>query len=140
MGKNTYDLYFRAIKNRSDPFRQFIWTFDPFFARNIQDFAVLEVSCDKDSFSKITAVSSQFYDIFGYPKTEKIKNYDLKLLMPDFLSKKHDTFLQKYIENNQSLAINNMNLLYAKNHQGFIFPVKIFVKPSPMLDQGFISS
>jgi hypothetical protein len=129
------EIIANTLKNKIDPYRNFIWNFDPFFARNIREFGIVEVSCEKDTFSKITAVSAQFHTIFGLQDTGKI-DYDIKVLLPDCISKKHDEFLRRYIETNHALNVNSMNLLFAKNHSGFIFPCKVFVKPSPILDQG----
>jgi hypothetical protein len=127
---------FSTIKAKIDVYKNFVWTFDPFFARNIDGFSVVEISCEKENFSKITAVSQQFYQMFGYSPEDKI-NYDMKVLVPDIIGRKHDEYLMNYIENSRSLSLNSMNMLFAKTLAGFIFPMKIFVKPSPILDQGY---
>ena len=95
------------------------------------------ISGEQEKFAFITGINLAAASLFGYNKTELI-NRKVNVLMPQVYSKYHDSFIENYMNNNESKLANTNKekLVFGKNKSNYIFPVYITIKAVPSILQG----
>ena len=90
------------------------------------------VSGKYDNFGTILRITLGICNILGY-SFEELKNKNMKILLPDFLSDKHENFLKQKLKKNQIYydvenSLKN-HLFFMKSSSKYIVPVPIDVGP-----------
>lgn len=125
------ELLARARANQGSKNNERLNDFEIMFA---EDTAIIVMSGNKETQSKITKTNSGITKLFGY-STFEVTGHDVTILMPPLLSSMHQTFLDKYFKKGKDKILNHETPLFALNRAGFLFDILLMVKQVPSLMQ-----
>ena len=63
----------------------------------------------------------------GYSFSEFSTLNNVNQLMPEFIGNNHDSFIQNFFQSGKSSLFKNFKLIFARDKNGFIFPVKFYL-------------
>lgn len=99
------------------------------------------ISGDIESLGTITAINMACSKLFGYTKTE-IQNKRINAIMPDIFSRKHNSFLEKFLTTNEVTLLNLDVSIVGLHKTGYMFDIFTKIRPiqSAQLKQQFVGS
>ena len=112
------------IENMSD--------FELMFADNT---AIIVMSGNKETQSKITNTNSGIQQVFNYTGYELI-GQDVILLMPTIIGQKHQMFVDRYFQTGNAKLMNRETQLFAVQRSGYIFEMTMILNMVPSLQKG----
>jgi hypothetical protein len=137
-----YGQYLSEIKNDSHEADEYIKKgkqmkqkedhvndFEVMFAQNT---AIVVISGNKDTASKIMKTNNGISILFGYNMFE-VHGHEVNILMPPIIGQKHNFFLDHYFKTAKEKHINKNIETYAMLRTSHIFSITLIVKPVPSL-------
>jgi len=96
---------------------------------------LITMSMDRENIGKVQAVTRNSLEIFGYEQQEVVGS-NIAILMPNFLRKRHQGFLVRYLTSRKTTLFNSQRRTFGKTKKGHIFPINIYVSVYPSLENG----
>lgn len=115
--------------HRTRSLDEHINNFEMMFA---DDTAIVVISGNKDSQSKIMKTNNGITKLFGY-NTFEVHGHEVNILMPPIIGVKHNYFIEQYFKTGKEQIINKDAESFAMLRVGHIFSVKLIIKPVPSL-------
>jgi len=97
-----------------------------------EDTAIVVISGNKDTQTKIMKTNNGITKLFGY-NTFEVITHEVNILMPPIIGVKHNFFLENFFKTGKDRAINNDIDTFAMLRVGHIFSITLIVKPVPSL-------
>ena len=123
--------YFSNEKEMDDIFND-NYLFDIKSLESTSETQFIIVSGKLDNFGNIIRISLGICNLLGYT-LEQLQNKNMNILLPDFLSKKHEKFLKEKFKKNQIFYDSNIllknHLFFMKSSSKYIVPIPIDVGP-----------
>jgi len=97
--------------------------------------AVIVASLEKEKLGVVTDASDTVMTLFNIAK-DRFVGMKINSIMPDFIAKHHDRYMQKYSQDSKSHELDRKIHSYAKTLKGDIMELDINLKIYPYLDKG----
>ena len=99
--------------------------------------AVIHIASSKGAVGKVTKTNKAITEVFGYNQMEFIEN-SINKIMPNAVAKKHSEFMEIYFRTGRDRVLNRERSTFALHKKGYCFPIKLFVRPMPQLNNGYL--
>lgn len=99
--------------------------------------AVVHVASSKANMGNVTKTNEGTLEMFGYTPIEFLHN-SVNKIIPNALAKRHNEFMEIYFRTGRDRVLNKERLAFALHKKGYCFPIKLFVRPMPQLDGGYL--
>jgi len=98
---------------------------------------LVSMSMDRERLGKVEACSRNIYETFGF-KPQEVVGSNINMLMPNFLRKRHQSILLKYLTTTKESLFNNQRRSFGYTKKGHIFPLNIYLSVYPSLKNGLL--
>ena len=105
------------------------------FFQNQIDSSIIVVNGNKENIGRIEYVNYAFTNIFGFSKDEIIGK-NVSTIMPSNIGKYHNQFMLNFYTTTKAKFINETRREIGLNKERLIYPIMIYVKIFPCIEEG----
>ena len=136
-GKNLLERYQNFVKKRFHLKNNFEIDEETLYSENN---IIFLISTSKSEFGSIVSCGGEnVTKLFG-EKAYTLIGKNIKTLMPPFFQKIHDGFIKKKLKTSANILPSKTFMTFAKDNQGFIFPINLLTVLFPFINRGFFFS
>ncbi|KAL4430236.1 hypothetical protein ABPG74_014795 [Tetrahymena malaccensis] len=97
--------------------------------------SIIIVLADQENMGEIIYSNQQMQSFLGFSKQDLLQK-NVSILMPPLISKRHSSFMNRFIQTSQSAFTQNFRIVPALNKKGYLVPSNLLLKVIPEFNNG----
>jgi len=101
----------------------------------MEEVGTIIISGTLDDTGVILDINDHFYKLFKYKSKDDLLKNNVTKIIPSYIAQYHDSYIHNFLNTSELQILNTLRIVFGLNNNGFIFPLMMFIKIIPNLDE-----